>query len=707
MAKMTTLELEGLLDRLQNSATGAFNSSIGNHRSDLMKRYLGLHYGDEVDGRSKIVDTTVRDTIEAIKPELMDIFFGGDRVVEFVPRGEEDIEAAEQETDVCNWIFQQQNDGFMILYNWITDALFQKTGYVKRYWDEQKRTEIEEYDELTPDEAALLLDELEQTSDEVEILERSGGIQEDEDGLPVLDKMGQPVIEPLYLKIRRTDTSKRYTIVNVPPEEVIVHPQWTRVDFKGCPFVAHKRPVTVSELIQMGFNRKEVEELPTYDRKLESEEATTRFSDQEFHETEFNSTDDSMREVLVYENYVLADYDGDGIAEQLQVFTGGSSGKILKRGRKLAIEQVTDAPFEVLSPLPIPHRHYGISVAELVTDLQKLKTVMTRQLVDNIVGSNNPDMVVDQDNLTPEATMDLSYTGLGRTIRIPGGVQSAQYLQPPQTAQQSLAAIEYIDQLRENRTGVSRMNQGLDPNAIRDLAQGTVKNFMSAAQKKILMIARVFAETGYKSLFVNMHRDLRAGPVKEIAVKLNNGYVTVNPRTWRNRTDVTVSVGLGTGDRDVQMARLAQLYAEQKEGFASGLIGYEKLHHTLTKMTELAGFKDVANFWPDPQEVEQRMQMAQRNQQPDANMELVKVEAGKVRAKAMADVQAAQLKAIQARLDAQEMALNARLDRMRVDNERLKILMQDDRERDIASAKISADAAKAQDVDYGPQNQGV
>ena len=676
MPKMKTHELEGLLNRLQQNAVGAFNASIGNHRADLMKRYLALPYGDEVDGRSKIVDTSIRDTVEAIKPELMDIFFGGDRVVEFTAKGEEDIEAAQQETDACNHIFMEQNDGFMVLYGWITDALFQKNGYVKRFWDEQKRTEVEEYDELTPEEAANLLAELEETSADVEILERSGGIDEE---------TGQ--VSPLYLKIKRTSTDKRYTVVNVPPEEVLVHPQWTRVDFKGCPYVAHKRPVTVSELIQMGFDRKEVEDLPDFDKKLESEEAVVRHTDQEFHEADFNTTDASMREVMVYENYVLADRDGDGIAEQLRVFTGGQHGKILKRNRKLAIEEVTDAPFEVLSGLPIPHRHYGLSIAEIVADLQKLKTVVTRQVADNVVAANNPDIAYDEDQASEATEQALAFSGIGRNIPIPGGLASIGYLNVPDVTSQGLAFIQYIDALKETRTGVSRMNQGLDPDSIQDLAQGTVKNFMTAAQKKILMIARIFAETGYKSLFTNMHRDLRAGPMKSLSMKLNNEYIEVNPRTWRHRTDVTVNVGLGTGDRDVQLARLMVIYKEQKEAFAQGLIGYDKLLHTMTIILELSGFKDVHNFWPDAEEVQQRMAQQAEGQGPDLNQMLIQVEMAKV-----------QQQGAEAQQKAQMAMFEAQMERMKIDNDRLKTMMQDDRERDLAAAKIEADEAARKDA---------
>lgn len=676
MAKMKKDELETLLSRQQNNAIGALNGTIGKHRADLLDRYYAEPYGDEVQDRSKLVDTSVRDTIESIKPELMDIFTGGDEVVMFSPVGDEDVDAAEQETEVCNHIFLQKNDGFMILYSWFTDALLLKNGYVKRYWDERKYIEIEEYDDLSPEEATSLVEELEQTSDEVEFLERSGGVDEETGD-----------VEPLYLKIRRTKTEKRYTIENVPPEEVFVSPQWNRLDFKHCPFVAHKRPIKVSDLIEMGFDRKQVEELPDHDARTDSEEAENRFTGEFFSESDLDTNPDmSMREVLVFENYIRCDYDGDGIAELLQVFTGGSEGEVLKRNGKPAIEQVSDTPFEALCPLPIPHKHFGLSVAELVQDLQRMKTVLTRQLLDNTVLSNNPDLYVDDDMATETTYQDLAITQPGRVIRGrgPGAVQP---LPVQNTGQASLMAIEYVDGLREARTGVTRYNQGMDADSLNKTATG-IKNIMSAAQKKILLIARIFAETGVKSLFVNMHRDLRNGPMKEIAIRLNGEFIAVNPRTWKHRTDMTVNVGLGTGDRDIQFQRLAMILEQQKEGLQAGFTTYEHIHHTLRKMVELSGFKDVAAFFPEPKQVEEMMQQAsQQEQGPDPAMMMLQIEQMKVQGQ----MQSAQMKN-------QVDAMKVQMDRMKIDNDRLKTLMQDDRERDLAAAKIEADEAARKDM---------
>ncbi len=589
MAKMKKVELESLLASQQNNAVGALNGTIGQHRSSLMDRYNAEPYGDEVADRSKIVMTDIRDTIESIKPEIMDIFCGGDKVVEFSPRGDDDVDAANQETEVINHIFYQKNDGFMVLYTWFTDALLLKNGYVKRYWDNRKVTEIEEYDDLDEQEILSIISDLGELDAEIEILEHWGG-EPSEDGS----------MSPMGVKIKITRELKEYKIEPVPPEEILVSPQWHKLSFEGCPFVAHRSSMTVSDLIGMGFNRKQVEALPEVDDKLDSEEAETRFSGDNYEENGITSaTDISMKTVRVYENYIRADRDGDGIAELLQVFTGGEDGTILKRNGKDAIEEVRSTPFNTACPLPVPHKHYGLSIAELVEDLQRIRTVLVRQMLDNIAMTNNPDIVVDEDEMSEATEQDLQLTQVGRVLRIPGGINSLTHVQPPNSAMQSLQGIEYVDTLRAERTGVTAYNQGMDADSL-NKTLGGIKAIMSASQKKILMIARIFAETAVAPMFLDMHADLRAGPLKKIAMELNGEWIDVNPRTWKTRADMTVNVGLGTGDRDIQFTRLGFILQQQKEGLAAGLVGPEHLHHTLTKMVELSGFKDVSAFFPEP-----------------------------------------------------------------------------------------------------------
>ena len=653
------MSLQTALRAAQHSATGTLNTSVNHDRAQLMRRYNGESYGDEVEGRSTFVDVSVRDVVESIKPELMEIFFGGDKVVEFAPRGDEDVDAAEQETELVNHIVQNQNDGFMVFLSWFHDALLSRNGYVKRSWDERLGGEVEEYENLTPQEfeqTVLAASE----AGEVELEEAE---QDEQGGIDV--KLKVTPREPW-----------RYRIEAVPPEEIIIHPEWTRLDFDGCPFVAHKRTMLVSDLIEMGFDRAQVEALPAYDQRLDNEETSQRHSNERTSESGFDATvEKAVRPVLVYENYIRHDLDGDGVAELLQVFTG-DHGEILQRDGEDAVEEVRSAPFNVLSSVPQPHKHFGFGVADLVDDIAKARTVLMRQMLDNAVGSNNPDIVVDEDAMTAQTQEDLAVTGLSRVIRVRGGVGAVQYLQPPQLIGQTLAALEHLATERENRTGVTRLNQGLDADSL-NKTFGGMKALMNAAQKKILLIARIFAETGVRALFQDIHADLRRGPIKRLAAKLRGEWVAVNPRTWVEREDMTVNVGLGTGDRDIQFERLGMILAKQEQGLALGMVGPEHIHHTLTKMLELSGFKDVASFFPEPGS----MPPAQQPEQPDPAAMMVQVEAQKAQQDAAKAQMDAQLKreqmAVDAQLKREEIASRERIELAKLDVAEGKALLED------------------------------
>ena len=665
MKKLT--DLQAILRASQSQASGNFNSSISSERARLMDRYNAEAYGDEIDDRSTYLDTTARDTTEAVKPELLDIFMGGDRVVEFTPRGREDVEQAQQETDVVNHIVMELNEGYKTTLDWFHDALTQRTGYVKRYWEERLDPEIEEYADMTHDEWVMVLTQADERGD-IEIVESDVN----EDGR-------------FDFKIKITPREgHHYRIEAVPPEEIVVHPEWTKLEFDDCPYVAHRRAVPVSDLVAMGFNRKQVEGLPSFDPKLDSQERNSRFSNDRSSETDYtDSAEASMRTVLVHENYIRIDRDEDGIAELLQIWTGGEQAEILKRGNKPAIEEVDAAPFNVLSPYPIPHKHYGLSVVDMMDDLQRVRTVLIRQMLDNMVQNNYADTVLDQNQMTAETVEDVQVTAPGRVIRIPGGMASMGTLPPTDMVSGSLAALEFVRSEGEQRVGVTRLGQGIDKDALNKTFGGQ-KALINQAQKKILLIARTFAETGFKRLFVDVHRDLRKGPMRKIAVRLRNQWVEVDPRTWKTRADMSVNVGLGTGDRDIQFERLGMILTKQEQGMAAGLVEPRHIHHTLSKMLEMSGFKDVEAFFPEPPPGPLQQE---QGESPEAM--LAQVEMQKTQAKTQTDMAKIQsdgeIKREQAAVDAQIAAEKLLLESRKSETD-----------AEIEKAKLEIEAAKLQ-----------
>lgn len=593
-------------DQITN-ATGTLNSDISTHRAKLYDRYLAEPYGDEVEGRSQVVMSDVSDTIEWMMPELMDIFTAGDDVAEFMPEGQEDEEAAKQETAIVNHVFHDMNNGFLILYTIFKDALMQKNAYTKAYWDERVSTEIEEYANLTPEELLLVLSQIGETADEMEILEQS------EDGADI--------------KVRYTKKSQKYVIEPVPPEELLVTPRWNSVDLNGAPFVAHKASKTVTDLIEMGFDRKQVESLPDDEEDMDQEEIE-RFSAHDNTEySEDDEPDPSMREVTLFECYIYVDRDGDGKAELLQVYMGGHQNELMRwADGSPAVEEVSHQPFDCITPVIMPHKHFGRSIAELVEDLQRVRTVLVRQMLDNIYLGNNMRPHVDTSAMTDETLEDLLNTEVGFPVRGRGPGAGVTYTPVPNVTPAILQGIEYVDTLRENRSGVTKYNQGLDSNSLNKTATG-VRSILTASQKKILLIARIFAETGVKALMLRIHRDLRKGPLKRIAAKLRNEWVAVNPRVWKDRTDMSVSVGLGTGDKDVLLMRLNAILERQIQGLEIGLSSREQILHTAHKMVEQSGFKAPELFFalhdvpqqPNPIEVAAQAEMAKEQMKAQAS----------------------------------------------------------------------------------------
>lgn len=653
--KMTSRELAVAIGRQINAATGAIGDDVSKDRSDLFERYMGEPYGDEVDDRSKVVDTSIADTIEWIMPELMEIFTAGDRVVDFEPLGPDDEARADQEADVVNHVFMRKNDGFLILYSFFKDALIQKVGYAKRWWDEREVSRVEEYEGLTREELAQLLMQWQQEGAEVEIEHAE------------LDE-----IDGIAIKVRLTVKEEGLKVAPVPPEELIVSPRHNSVFLDDAPFVAHRRQVTVSDLIEAGYDRKQVLDLAPGEDDDFGEVRIDRFDTEDGEEgAEGEPVDPSMREITVHECYLRVDYDGDGVAELRKVTVGGDGHKLLKWAEGGEDnEEVECVPFSALTPIIVPHRHFGRSVAELVNDLQRIKTVLLRQMLDNIYLTNNPTREIAEDGIGETTIEDLLVERPGKIVRtaMPGMYQEHT---PPQFMHQMLPALEYVDTVRENRTGVTRYNQGLDANSLNKTATG-IRDILSASQKKIALIARIFAETGVKHLFRGIHADLRRNATKAMTIRLRGEYVEVDPRHWKNRADLAVNVALGTGNRDQMLQRLMLIAEQQKEALLAGapLVTMKNMHHTLTQIVEKAGFKNPDAFWTDPAKAPPQ---AQRPDPAMAQVEmLAQVEREKAQLQAQVDIEKAKATA---QLDLEKMNRQQQMDIA-------KLRMEDDRERD-------------------------
>ena len=586
---MDDIEFQSVVRNEIEQALGHYDTEYSQDRIDAMDYYLGEPFGNEQPDRSQVVSTEVSDTIEHIMPSLMCIFTQSDDYVRFVPHGPEDVNIAEQASDYCNWIINNDNRGFEIMHNWFKDALILKSGVVKFYWDEIIEVETEEYEGLNEDELTILL-----ADPEVDVVSRDERtVGEDMEG-PEGIVIPAPVIYDV--KIKRTKNNGSVRIENVPPEEFLIGNRAKSLE--DANFVAHRSTMTVSDLVSMGYDRDEIEQYAGYTDLDISEERTSRFEDLETSAAH-DSNDPAMRNVLVTECYIRSDYDGDGVAEFRRVLTVGDGYHILEN------EEFDHIPFAILSPILMPHRAIGRSVAELVMDVQLIKSTLMRQLLDNIYNTNNARVVAVEGQVNLDDLLTNRPGGIVRT-RTAGAVQP---LQVPEVSSSVFPALNYMDSVKEQRTGISRQSMGLDADALQSTTATAVAAMQAASQGKIEMIARVFAETGVRALFRGILHLVTKYQNKEKIIRLRNQFVPMNPREWESAYDVQINVGLGTAQRDQQIVFLSQIAQKQEQvllqmGMNNPMVSLSQYRNTLAKIAELSGFKDASQFFAPAEQIE-------------------------------------------------------------------------------------------------------
>jgi len=641
---------EELVTRIRGEITdslGYLGDTISKQREKAMQYYYGLPFGNEVDGRSQFVDTTVADTIEWIKPSLMRIFASGDNMVTFEPHGPEDVEAAKQATDYVNYVFQKDNNGWDILYSWFTDALLSKNGIVKVWWDETQEHNREEYSNLTDDELAVLLND-----PLVEVIEHTAPGEE-------YEGYGEEYSEGHHLVIKRDLSKGRIVVEPVPPSEFLISREAKSID--DARFVCHRVIKTLSELREM-YPEKNLE---VEDMKGGGDDMAT-FSSERLERYMYDKSakywegwagdetygEDGLRTYWLHESYLRTDYDGDGITELRRVCTVGSV--------VLANEEIDRVPFVSITPIKIPHKFFGLSVADLVMDLQMIKSTLLRNLMDNMYNQNFGRYAV----LEGQANLDDLLT------QRPGGVvrvKSPNAIMPlatPSLEPYSFQMLEYIDGIRESRAGVSKYSQGLNDNALTSHTTATaVNSVMTAAQSRVELIARNFAETGVKELMLCIYELLQKNQDKERVVKLRNEWVPVRPDMWRDKMDCTVSVGLGHGNKDQQLMHLTSMLQFAGEAIKGGLniVTEKNMYNMGVAMLRNMGFQNVQDFLTDPDQQPQQEGPSPEEQMAQMDMQLkqkeLEIKAADVQVKMQKIQQEAKKDAVDAQLKVQELSL--------------------------------------------------
>tara|TARA_R100000664_G_C2758550_1_gene147528 strand:+ start:1260 stop:3242 length:1983 start_codon:yes stop_codon:yes gene_type:complete len=605
---MDNFDFKALVQNEIQAAVNYHDSSFSSDRSEILGYYLGDKFGNEQENRSQVVLTEVSDTIEFIMPQLLKIFASSNDFARFVGREKEDIKSAEQATQLVNFVINSQNNGFSILHNWFKDALLFKLGALKFFWEETETTVNEEYNNLSEDELVLLLEDK-----NIEIVSQESV----EQGF-IDENAAVPVSEFFNVEVKRKTKGGKVKIENVPPEELIFSPRSKSLE--DCDFIAHRTTMRAGDLIERGFDPKVVQRYAGGENSDHDGEIQKRFQEIDAGE-EGDSKDPSMKEVIVNECYIRCDFDGDDIPELRRVVVFGDSGEIVSN------EPFDHIPFSILSPILMPHRMVGRSVAEMVMDIQLIKSSILRSQLDNLYLTNNSRVAVVEGQVNLDDLLNSRPAGIVR-MRQQGAVQP---LQVPQLGSQGFAMLEYMDQVRDQRTGFSKQSLGLDPKALQSTTAAAVTSTIQGSQLKVEMIARVFAETGCKNLAFGVLHLLQKHQDKSVTVRINNEYVNIDPRAFDNKFDIEVDVGLGNGVESDKLNMLIQIAGKQEQilqtlGPSNPVVSTSQYVNTLKKIANMAGFKDTDQFFTSGETVDESMKAA-ANEEPEESVEMQKLKA--------------------------------------------------------------------------------
>ena len=637
---MSEEQLQGVISAEIYDAISFIDDDIGGNRALATEYYYGQPFGDEDEGRSQVVSMDVRDTVQGILPSLMRIFFGPERVVEFTPQGPEDVQNAEQATDYVDFIFKRDNPGFKILHSAFKDALVRKCGIVKYWWDESVEVKAESFSMLD-EQSMMMLTE----NPDVEISAvREYPFPGTE---PMVDAQGIPPPMMYDVEIKRRIKTGKVKIEALPPEEFLIDRRAKSID--EATFVGHRTMKTVSDLVAMGYDYDEMVEVAGNGNDFDNNQEYQARNPFAVISTA-NNGDPSSKSVLYIEGYLKVDFDGDGIAEMRRICTVGTGNKVLRN------EIVDDRQFADFCPDPEPHTFFGMCPADVVMDIQRIKSNVQRGILDSLAQSIHPRTAVVEGQANID---DVLNTEVGAIIRMraPGMVQP---FTTPFVGQAAFPMLEYLDDIKQTRTGISKAAAGLDADALQSTTKAAVSATVNAAHQHIEMIARIFAETGLRKLFTGILKLVVENQDRARMVRLRNTFVPIDPRSWDSNMDVTVNVGVGDGTIEDRINILNQVAMRQemlieKTGPNNPVVTIPQYTNTLTKMLQLAGIKDSQNYF---------------NQLP-ADFQLPEPPAPKpTPEEVLAQVQAQSIQA-----DIQKKAAE-------LDLERQKMIMSDDRERD-------------------------
>ena len=614
--KLDDNSIVNIVDQQVSLSVGYADSELSSERAKIIDYYNGTLPRPAHDGNSKYVSLDVYDAVESLKAALLESFSSGNKTVRFAPQNEDDVEKAKVCTEYTDYVVHRQNDMFSVMSTAIHDALIARAGVVKVFWENSTETSYEEFEDITDSELNLLL-----AQDNVELVESTA----DELGL----NSGTIGIE--------SDTSQ-VVIENVAPEEFLIESQAKSLD--DVTFCAHRTKKTLSDLRLEGYSEKLIEKIGDHtDVDLETDpEVLARFDNVGNFRNASKDHQDQVRSVMVYEAYIMIDVEGTGVAELYKVIKAGN---VL-----LDKEKVIRKPFVTFVPLPTPHSFYGNNFADKVVATQNARTVLTRSILDHAMITNNPRYTVVKGGLTnPRELIDNRVGGIVNISRPDAIAPMPQSSLNPFIFQ----TIQMLDEDKEDTTGVSKISQGLNKDALsQQNSAAMVEQLATMSQQRQKIIARNFAVQFVKPLYSLVYELVGENESQERIVELSGSYVACDPRKWREKRDVAVELHLGYGEQEKEAQKYLALHTLMtSDPNLSKMYQQQNQYELASKIMELSGIKEVGNYLTNPQSlpeegpdpaVEMQMQMAQKQ------LELQERQTALAETKAQVEAQISQMK---------------------------------------------------------------
>ncbi len=570
-------ELHGYVSTLLEDAIN-YCDELGNDRVTASKYYSGHLPKQDDEGRSGVTDFSVRDTVHSILPSLMRVFFGTKKVMQFAPKGPEDVLPAEQCTDYINHlILEKQPNFFNTMMSVFKDALIRRTGVLKFWHEETEKVTTSTFTGLDEQQIQILAGE-----DTVESVEMEQKDQTQE-GVPLFD-----------VTLKRRVKEGNIRIESLPGEEFLI--SRTAKSVEDADIVAHRSYKTISELVSLGYDKNELEEFAgTEESFSNNQEYMNRHADNATRSHQ--NMEPNSRKILYCESFCKIDRDQDSYSELLRICTLGSAHKIVN---VMPCDQI---PFVLFTPDPQPHISAiaGASITDIIADIQRIKSAILRNVMDSLVMSVNPRLMV----LEGQANMrDVLNTEVGSVIRArtPNAVSQ---LEMPFVGGAALPILSMLDEIKSTRTGITKASQGMDSENLQSATRLAVDSTVKAAHAHIEMIARIFAETGLKPLYKGILQLVCKFQDREKMARLNNQWVPIDPRHWDSDMDVAVDIPLGGGNDLEKMQFLTTVAQKQEQllqqfGPENPIVNLRQYHATLSRMVQLAGFMDPSVFFTDP-----------------------------------------------------------------------------------------------------------